>query len=331
MALALATGNAPAWSESDGIHKIQHVVVIMQENRSFDSYFGTFPGADGIPAGVCVPSSHGGCVKPVHDPSDVNLGGPHGAATALADIDGGRLDGFMRQAEAALRHECPTLDHECTTSAADVMGWHDQRELPLYWDYAHRFTLLDHLFESNLGWSLPSHLFMVSGWAAACDDPTKASTCHDELRNADNDGGNQDLAQVSDDDDLDTSTAKPDFGWTDLTFLLHRAGVSWRYYVTSGSQPDCASGAMSCAPLPQDTTTPEVWNPLPDFVTVHQNHQLGNIQPTPNFVAAARAGTLPAVSWVVPNQTFSEHPPAKLSDGQAFVKELVDAVANGPN
>src|SRR5262245_51791210 len=43
-----------------GIHKIRHVVVIMQENRSFDSYFGTFPGADGIPRGVCVPDPRGG-------------------------------------------------------------------------------------------------------------------------------------------------------------------------------------------------------------------------------------------------------------------------------
>ena len=60
---------------SDGIHKIQHVVIIMQENRSFDSYFGTYPGADGIPgqAGVrarsCVPDpATGSCVKPYHDP-----------------------------------------------------------------------------------------------------------------------------------------------------------------------------------------------------------------------------------------------------------------------
>ena len=48
-----------------GIHKIEHVIVIMQENRSFDHYFGTFPGADGIPPNVCAPDpAHGGCVRP---------------------------------------------------------------------------------------------------------------------------------------------------------------------------------------------------------------------------------------------------------------------------
>src|SRR5512133_1583802 len=58
-----------------GIHKIKHVIVIMQENRSFDSYFGTYPGADGIPTGVCVPDPRGGCVRPYHNSRDRNVGG----------------------------------------------------------------------------------------------------------------------------------------------------------------------------------------------------------------------------------------------------------------
>src|SRR5438105_346548 len=62
-------GFAP--TTTTGIQKIKHVVIIMQENRSFDQYFGSFPGADGIPAGVCVPDpKNGGCVKPFHDPND---------------------------------------------------------------------------------------------------------------------------------------------------------------------------------------------------------------------------------------------------------------------
>ena len=66
-----------------GIHKIKHIIVIEQENRSFDSYFGTYPGADGIPMKngvptVCVPTPTGGCQAPYHDTADVNGGGPHG-------------------------------------------------------------------------------------------------------------------------------------------------------------------------------------------------------------------------------------------------------------
>jgi phospholipase C len=67
-----------------GIEKIKHVVVIMQENRSFDSYFGTFRRADGIPRGVCVPDPRGGCVRPFHDGNDRNFGGPHASTTQSA-------------------------------------------------------------------------------------------------------------------------------------------------------------------------------------------------------------------------------------------------------
>src|SRR5262245_34606659 len=81
-----------------GIHKIKHVVVIMQENRSFDSYFGTFPGADGLPRGICVPDPRGGCVPPFHDTSDRNFGGPHAWINAVRDIDHGAMDGFVGSA-----------------------------------------------------------------------------------------------------------------------------------------------------------------------------------------------------------------------------------------
>src|SRR2546429_9633481 len=101
----LAAGPArPASVSPTGIHKIKHVGVIMQENRSFDSYFGTYPGADGIPMKngaptVCVPDpAHGGCQRPYHDGNDVNGGGPHGQTNATADVDGGKMDGFIAQA-----------------------------------------------------------------------------------------------------------------------------------------------------------------------------------------------------------------------------------------
>src|SRR5712691_3579752 len=90
------------------IHKIKHVIVIMQENRSFDHYFGTYPGADGFPRtasgefAVCVPDPvKGECQRPFHDTNDMNAGGPHGEANAIADVNGGKMDGFIAQAEGA--------------------------------------------------------------------------------------------------------------------------------------------------------------------------------------------------------------------------------------
>ena len=89
-----------------GIHKIKHVIIIEQENRSFDSYFGTYPGADGIPMKNGVPTvcvndpTSGQCVAPYHDTADVNGGGPHGEASAVADVNGGQMNGFIDQADA---------------------------------------------------------------------------------------------------------------------------------------------------------------------------------------------------------------------------------------
>jgi phospholipase C len=149
--------------------KIKHVIVIMQENRSFDQYFGTYPGANGIPRQngvptVCSPDPQTGqCIKPYHDSSDINAGGPHSSASAILDIDGGKMDGFVTTLRPAQKScENPTIPGCAKGAAPDVMGWHDAREIPNYWAYAQNFVLQDMMFEPNASWSLPAHLFMVS-------------------------------------------------------------------------------------------------------------------------------------------------------------------------
>src|SRR5271165_719246 len=83
-----------------GIHKIRHVIVIMQENRSFDSYFGTYPGADGLPKHACIPDPpHHNCARPYVDHADSNAGGPHSNNHSFADVNGGKMNGFVKEAE----------------------------------------------------------------------------------------------------------------------------------------------------------------------------------------------------------------------------------------
>src|SRR5207244_12828213 len=146
---------------------------------SFDEYFGTYPGADGIPAGVCLPDPTGGaCTKPYHDPSDVNRGGPHQAANAAADIAGGKMDGFVGQGELGLKGCKNPLNPKCGGGThVDVMGYKTGQDIPNYWAYAKSFVLQDRMFESARSWSLPSRLFMVSGWSAQCSSPSDASAC----------------------------------------------------------------------------------------------------------------------------------------------------------
>src|SRR5580704_16916311 len=139
-----ASSSASSASATEtGIQKIKHVVIVMQENRSFDSFFGTYPGADGIPAKngqftVCVPDPRtGGCDKPYHDPSLVDGGASHSLAAGQLDIDGGKMDGFVKAADTLAGRGCgatnPPAPGCLTASAPDVMGYHDAREIPNYW------------------------------------------------------------------------------------------------------------------------------------------------------------------------------------------------------
>jgi phospholipase C len=209
-----------------GIHKIQHVIVVMQENRSFDSYFGTFPGADGIPMShgrptVCLPDPRAHtCVRPYHDPSLVNHGGPHGEAPAVADIDGGRMDGFVTSVVGCFAHpDSPDCGGAAGAqgTGTDAVGWHDAREIPNYWAYADRFVLQDHMFEGVRSWSLPAHLDMVSGWSATCSSADPMS-CRTDLGNP---GGMPRVSGLG----RKLNGATP-YAWTDLTYLLHKAGAS---------------------------------------------------------------------------------------------------------
>jgi phospholipase C len=95
----------------------------------------------------------------------------------------------------------------------------------------------------------------------------------------------------------------------------------------SGTEPDCEDDdSVTCGPVAQNARTPGIWNPLPSFDTVVADGQLGNIQPLTNFFSAAKRGTLPAVSWIVPSGAVSEHPPATVSAGQSYVTGIVNAV-----
>jgi phospholipase C len=312
-------------SVQEGIHKIRHVVIIMQQNRSFDSYFGTYRGADGIPADACVPDPRtGACVRPYHDSSNRDLGGPHGSAAFIADFDGGRMDGFIREAEKG--NVCRSASLSCRpcmiqpSGCIGVVGYHDAREIPNYWTYAHEFVLQDHMFQPNASWGGPEHLFLVSEWSAFCTRPTNPFSCSNQLQPADVPWRYR------------LHLEQPRYAWTDMTYLLHKAGVSWAYYVFQGTEPRCEDdNALPCRVSAQGPTTPGIWNPLPQFETVHEDGQLGNIQSLSRFFIAAKSGTLPAVSWIAPSENVSEHPPALVSAGQAYVTGLVNAIMRGPD
>jgi phospholipase C len=312
---------APTALAASGIHKIKHVVVIMQENRSFDSYFGTYPGADGIPglAGnrgrvPCVPDPlRHGCVRPFHNSRDVNDGGPHDTLAFWTDYDKGRMDGFVRARENCTNALDP---RDCIANlSVDMMGYHNQQEIPNYWTYAKNFVLQDHMFEPVASWSLAAHLYLVSGWSAQCMTPADPFSCKNNIE----------LPGLP--TDIGPPHSKPpDYAWTDLTYLFDRRHVSWGYYVKQGPEPDCEDAQVFCTYKPQAPRTPGIWNPLPSFDTVRQDHQLGNIRDTSAFFTALRRNRLPSVSWVIPSGIVSEHPTSSIKAGQAYVTNVINAI-----
>jgi phospholipase C/6-phosphogluconolactonase (cycloisomerase 2 family) len=309
--------NTSTASAANGL--IQHVVIIMQENRSFDHYFATYPGAKGIPMDangvptVCGPDPLTNvCMRPYHSAGLVNYGGPHTMTDSAADIDNGKMDGFVAQAEAGKKKCGNTISPECAGGALDVMSYHTNREIPNYWTYAQHFVLQDNLYEPVGSYSLPAHLFMVSGWSAYCKDAADPMSCVSNIAGP------------------PTNSAKQ-YGWTEITYLLYKNGISWKYYIESGLEPDCANGEMECAPGTQGSMIPGYWNPLPLFQDVQVDGQLGNIVPFDQFYIDARNGTLPAVSWIIPNNGNSDHPPNPIQTAQAYVTGLINAIMTGPN
>ncbi|HEX9333126.1 MAG TPA: alkaline phosphatase family protein [Anaerolineales bacterium] len=143
---------------------IQHFIVLMQENHTFDNYFGTYPGADGIPSGVCMSvdpadTTKKDCVEPYHigdrpiDDLDHSLG------TFNLQYNDGKMDGFVY----ALNQR--------NQNGALTMGYYDGSDLPYYWNLADEYVLFDRFFSSDHGGSFANHLF----WATAQSGGNRAS------------------------------------------------------------------------------------------------------------------------------------------------------------
>ena len=177
-----------------GIMKIRHVIWISQENRSFDSYFGTYPGADGFPAGTCLPVRPGSkqCIKPFHQklqslPCDMS----HEWPVAHAAYDNGRMDGFV-----------------WAEGTANTIGYYNQKDIPNYWAYAKHFTLADHFFSSLMGPSFPNHVYMVAAQSGGL------------------------VVNVFSLKKLEAALDNPEgFTFDSIVTRLASANISWKYYI----------------------------------------------------------------------------------------------------
>ena len=277
--LARSQGSASQKSgpEPPGIDKINHVVWIIQENRSFDNYFGTFPGADGFPPTTCLPKMPGSkdCVAPFHMPA----GAPtcdldHSWRIAHAAINNGRMDGFV-----------------WAEGSPYTMGYYDERDIPSYWKYAHQYALADRFFSSLNGPSLPNHIYTVAAQSGGITDNYLSL------------------------EDLEEDTDSPEgLTFPTIVDLMDKAKVSWKYYVEGTKKPPF-----------------HLWNPLPGFKDVRENpERMSKIVGQDEYFRDLQQGTLPQVSYLIPNGPDSEHPTESPTRGMWYVARLLNALMKSP-
>lgn len=135
---------------------IEHFLVLMQENHTFDNYFGMYPGVEGIPEGTCIPvdpfdKTNTECVEPFHIGDRPIDDLDHSESTFNLQYNKGLMNGFVY----AL--------NERNQNGALSMGYYDDRDLPYYWNLVEEYVLFDHMFSSDHGGSFANHMFWVSG------------------------------------------------------------------------------------------------------------------------------------------------------------------------
>jgi phospholipase C len=305
------------------ITKLDHIIFIVQENRSFDHYFGTYPGAAGIPK-----APGGGfarstcnwhpvlnkCLKPYHTSNDTQIGGPHEHEASVIDVNGGKMNGFIEGAASGpLTRKCtlqPLLTScqrfEGPAHQPDVMSFRTRADIPNYWALADYGVLQDRLFASVDSYSLPAHMFIFSGWSATCTGGWQ--TCKGTVKPASG-----------------LSNPPANFNWTPIAYLLDQYNVDWRWYV--GEDTNVCANYPKCPQSAGDQFTPTNWNPPPGYTYIRDSHQLDHVAPVSEFRQSLKDDTLPAVSWVIPAEKVSEHPgKGSMKPGYNYVSSLINDI-----
>src|SRR5215217_1281519 len=287
---------------------IKHVIFIVKENRTFNNYFATYPGATGAARGGTISCDAHGCtdgavvrLKHAKDVQPHDL--THCFRCGLTAIDGGKMNGFNQMGG--------TIDvgDNADLYGKDLSGYvyFDRDGIPNYWRYADRFVLADRFFTSMYGPTLPAHLYAVAAQSngivenkgtvthpgSYCDDPTEFTS---RFPSHLSDGQQRQIM------DAERRIALSASGWYDVSSTwrrlrlcfdievlpdqLTKAGISWGYYAEVNA-----------------------WqNALQMIRHVRNGPEWKNVRDPEGFLKDVRRGTLPDVSWVIPSEPYNEHP-----------------------
>lgn len=320
-----------ASSAKGSLDDVKHVVILMQENRSFDHYYGTMAGVRGF--GDRAALQLAGSRDVFHQPDPAR---PDGGSLLPFHIDTAKVDG---QDLGDLLHDWNTTHQACHGGAYDqwvaakgerTMGYFGESDIPFHRALAQAFTICDNYYCSVQGPTIPNRLYLWSGMIDPAGDAGGPAT-------------------------FNPADYQPVYRWTTYPERLQAAGVTWQVYANDEvGDPTQVVGSLPVAKVPSAYVGDYGDNPLWLFHAYHdalastdakthelavraslrerwlpdsgQGRDVGHV--IAQFAADCRKGTLPAVSWVVAPYGYCEHPAARPVDGEAYVAGVLSALWN---
>jgi phospholipase C len=276
---------------------IQHVVVIVQENRSFENMFHAFPGADTVSFGL---NHRGKRVRlhqlPLTSPYDLD----HNHSGFVTEFDNGKMDGFDLVFNGCRVNGC--------NPATAAYAYVNPADIAPYWSMASQYVLADHVLQTNEGSSYPSHQYLIaaqsgrpiaqaengshSGCAAPPGSTIPAIDLHQPYP------GNENRAVF------------PCFDYDTVFDLVNAHGLTWKYYENGFG----------------------FWMAVPSIKHLYDDPlQMANlINPETQILTDIPAGKLASLTYVIPGAGMSDHPGDRIGGGPSWVASVVNAVGQSP-
>ncbi len=332
-----APSGSPTSSPSPGVSladaPIEHVVFIVKENRTFNNYFATYPGAEGATEGGTIRCTEDGCedgpvVELTRGPDVYEHDLTHCFRCGLVAINGGKMNGFNQ-----MNGVIPTDAEKAPLYGQDLSGYSylEREDIPNYWAYADRFVLADHFFTSMYGPTLPEHLYAVAAQSnlivdnksttdhpgSYCDDPTEYATRFEPRAVREDAERIMELERRIARDGESTYQLGSYWGKIRLCFdievlpdQLEAAGISWKYYANENAW-------MNALQMIKHVRYGDMWQ---------------KVQPPENFVKDVRRGEMPQVSWLIPPESYNEHPGGGKSTcaGENWTVHQVNTIMRSP-
>jgi phospholipase C len=309
---SFAPARSAVLSEAQRASPIQHVVIVIQENRTFNDFFATFPGADGSTTGKAQPNLACG----IKGEQTIKLkerglvtmlqGKPHDLAHSYRGYDtarnGGAMDGFDAVNFVGGIPEC-TYPYQYT----------DPAEIQPYWDMAKQYVLAEHMFPTQGSSSFTAHQDLIAGDTVIAPNEALVDLPSQSPWGCDAPHGTRTSLITKDNVYKPAQGPFPCLTYPTLRDRLDAKGVSWRYYVP----PEC------CAANGQLLDAFDAIKAVRDGPQWSDGHIAASQK---QIFSDITNGRLKDVSWVIPDQNDSDHPGTNSDTGPSWVASVVNAI-----